>query len=180
MVKKMNEKNKTDDKQSKSGKKTRKFNFIDAVLIIIILLVGAAVVNVFSPFSWLSNLRSDSTREIQYTVELSGVDGEYIDAIKENDTVVDSVSKYTLGTVKAVDYNTQYTVLEYDEVNQAGVLAAYPNKYNVLVTMTATASYKEGEGYSVNNYRIAVGEKLALRFPDFTGEGYCISISQPD
>jgi hypothetical protein len=55
-----------------------------------------------------------------------------------------------------------------------GVLSEHPNKFNLLVTISTTANYAEGSGYSVNATRIAVGEKLALRFPDYVAEGYCI------
>ena len=47
----------------------------------------------------------------------------------------------------------------------------------VCVTISVMADYDEGEGYSVGGRRIAVGEKLALRFTDFAGEGYCINLS---
>ena len=110
-------------------------------------------------------------------MEIIGVDGEFIDKIKEQDVAVDAISKYTLGTVEAVDYNTQYSELKYDEAANAGVLAVYPEKYNVLVTVKATGSYVQGEGFSINGRRIAVGEKLSIRFPDFVCEGYCISLS---
>ena len=76
-----------------------------------------------------------------------------------------------------MDYNTQYTELEYNEEANAGVLATYPEKYNVQVTIKATGSYTAGEGFKINNKRIAVGEKLSIRFPDFVCEGYCISLS---
>jgi hypothetical protein len=46
-----------------------------------------------------------------------------------------------------------------------------------LVTITVLAEYTEGEGYSVGDRRIAVGEKMSLRFPNFAAEGYCIALS---
>ncbi len=155
----------------------RGFNFIDVLLILFVLLIIFIAVNIVSPMSFLDILSADSEQTIEYTVEIVGVDGEFIDKIKEQDIAVDAVSKYTLGSVKAVDYNTQYSELEYDEATGAGVLAVYPDKYNVLITITATGDYTEGEGYSINGRRIAVGEKLSVRFPDYVGEGYCISIS---
>jgi hypothetical protein len=116
---------------------------------------------------------------LSYTVEIQGVDGEYLNMIKENDVVVDSVSKSTLGTVTAVDYNTKQTVLEYVKQNDGtyvGQLSEYPDQYTVLVTITVSADYVEGTGYAVNGRRIAIGEGMALRFPDFAAEGYCISL----
>ena len=155
-------------------KRTRRFNLIDALLILIALALVLALIYLFAPFSWIKNIATKDTQKIQYTVELLNVEETFIDKIQSNDVIVDSVSKNNLGTVTLVDYNTKYSELQY--VNQQGVLVEYPNRYNVVVTVTATADYVSGEGYSVNGTRIAVGEKLFLRFPDFVSEGYCIGL----
>ncbi len=162
----------------KSVKMRHRFNFIDFILILLAAFVIFTAINIVSPMSILDKLNSDPTHTIHYTVEILGVDDEYIEKVKENDAVVDSISKHSLGTVVAVDYNTRHTVLEYDETQNAGVLSVYPDKYDIIITVTAKASYKSGEGYSVNGHRIAVGERVSLRFPDYVGEGYCVGISK--
>ena len=163
--------NKTADKKASRGR----FNFIDVLIILAVLLLGAIVVNIFLPSSLFKT--SSVERELQYTVEFVGVDEEFIDKIKENDVVHDSVSKYNVGTVIAVDKSTPYSALQYDNETKSGHLAVYEGKYNVLVTVSVVAEYHEGEGYSVGDRRIAVGEKLALRFPDYASEGYCVNLS---
>ena len=167
----------------KADKKSRKFNFVDFLLILLVLALIAGAVYLFTQGSIFKKLGATEQGTLTYTVEIQGVDAEYLNIIKESDVVVDSVTKNTLGTVSAVDYNTKQTVLEYvkneDEdgnVTYTGVLSEYPNQYTVLVTITAPAEYVSGDGYFVNNCRIAVGEGLALRFPDFAAEGYCISM----
>lgn len=159
------------------SKKRRSFNFIDVILILLALLIVLTVVNIFSPMLVFNKLRNDLQTTIQYTLEVKGVDNEFINKINENDTVVDTVSKYSLGSVTAVDYNMQYLELEYDEAQRAGVMAVHPDKYNVIITITASAAYNEGKGYSVNGHRIAVGEMMSVRFPDYVCEGYCIGLS---
>ena len=160
---------------ARAPKSRRRFNFIDLLIILAIVLLGAIVVNLFFPDSVF---KSKQTREeIQYTVEFVGVDEELVNKIKENDTAIDSVSKYSVGSVMLVDSSTLYSELRYDEDSRAGKFAIYEDKYNVLVTISVMADYTEGEGYSVGGRRIAVGEKLSLRFTDFAGEGYCINLS---
>ena len=158
-------------------KKNYRFNILDVLLILLAIGIVFVAVNIISPMAFIKNLQADSNHTIEYTVEFIGVDEEFIEAIKENDKVMDSVSKNSLGTVIAVDYNTHYSELKYDEENKAGKLVDYADKYNVIVTITAEGNYVEGEGYNVNAHRIAVGEKMSLRFPDYVGEGYCISFS---
>lgn len=163
----------------KSGKKkSGRFNLIDLILVVLLLLVIAILVQVFSPISLIKNLASNQTKNIQYTVEFLGVDQEFIDRIQESDVVVNAVSKNNMGTVVTVDYNTKYSELQYVEngAEGEGILSEHPNKYNLIVTISATANYSEEKGYSVNATRIAVGEKMALRFPDYTAEGYCIGL----
>lgn len=153
-----------------------KFNIIDFLLIVVVLLIVGALIYVFLPSSMIRNITADKKVNIDYAIEILGVDEEFIDNIHEEDTVLDSVSKNSLGTVTAVDYSIQYTELKYSEENDAGVLSAIKGKYNIIVTVSATAEYEEGVGYTVNGTRIAVGEKINARFPDYVCEGYCISI----
>ena len=158
-------------------KKTYRFNILDVLLILLVIGVVFVAINIVSPMSFIKKLQADSSHTIEYTVEFIGVDEDFLDTIKENDNVMDSVSKNSLGTVVAVDYNTHYSELKYDEANNVGKLVDYTDKYNVTVTITASGNYVSGEGYNVNAHRIAVGEKMSLRFPDYVGEGYCISFS---
>lgn len=163
-------------------KKQRKFNFIDFLLIVLILAIIGGAVYLFTSGTFFNIKGADKEGTMIYTVEIQGVSSEYLNKIKENDMVVNSVTKNTLGTVTSVDYNTKQTVLEYVEKDGAyeGVLSEYPDQYTVLVTITASAKYVPGDGYFVNDARIAVGEALALRFPDFVAEGHCISLIPPE
>ncbi len=173
--------NETIKKKAKkpSEKKQRKFNFVDFLLILLILAIIGGAVYLFLPGSFINKTGKAKTGTLVYTVEIKGVDGDYLNKIHENDVVVDAVTKNTLGTVSAVDYNTKHTALEYVQQQDGtyeGVLSEYPNQYTVLVTITASADYVDQDGYFVNNCRIAVGQGMALHFPDFAAEGYCISI----
>ena len=163
-------------------KKQRKFNFVDFLLIVVILALVAVAVYLFTSGTILDKLKSDTSGTLTYTIEINGVSGEYLNKIKENDVVVHAVTKSTLGTVATVDYNTKQTVLEYveNEGVYQGVLVEYPDRYTVHVTVTTNAKYVEGDGYFVNNCRIAVGEGMSLHFPDFAAEGYCISFVPHD
>jgi hypothetical protein len=158
-------------------KRAVRFNFIDVLIILAVLLIVAIVVNIFVPLSFFGKLNKTTERQIQYTVEITALDESFIDKVAENQTVIDSVSKYTLGKVMTVDCNTHYSELKYNENEASGWLSPYTDKYNMLVTITVLAEYTEGEGYSVGDRRIAVGEKMSLRFPNFAAEGYCIALS---
>ncbi len=172
----MNENNNLAPHAHKRGK-GRKFNVIDVLLIVAVVLVVAALVYVFLPSSLIKNLTADETKAIQYTVEFVGVDEAFLNNIQIDQVIYDSVSKSEMGKVYAVDYSHPYEELTYDENNNGvGILTPVEGKYNIQVTITATAQYKSGEGYTVGGTRIAVGEKLFAKFPNFVGEGYCIGL----
>lgn len=171
----MNENSNISTRQNKRGK-GKKFNVVDVLLIIAAVLVVATLIYVFLPSSLIKGLTADETKEIQYTVEFVGVDEAFLNNVQQDQIMYDSVSKTEIGKVLAVDYSHPYEELTYDEVNKTGVLTPVEGKYNVQITVVATARYEAGEGYTVGGTRIAVGEKLFAKFPNFVGEGYCIGL----
>lgn len=180
--------NVTNNSATKQKKIKRKFNIIDFLVLVIILAVIG--VSIYAVVSWsnIKSLWSTSTVDLQYTVEFRGVDQAFIDKIKEGDTVTDAVSKNQLGIVDRVDSVEKYTVLDYTKVQVSegkdgtavtstynAVLSEYPDKYNVTVYISSLAEYEKGVGYSINGRRIAVGEIIEMRFPEFSSVGYCVA-----
>lgn len=171
--------------ENKNEKVKHKFNIID---FLIILLVAAVIgTTIYAVISWsdIKAIWSTSSKDIQYVVELRGVDAEFINKIKKNDIVIDSVSKNQLGTVQSADSIEPYSILDYEEKTSddgkktyTGILAEDKTKYNITVYISATAEYEKGVGYTVNGNRIAVGEILDLRFPQFASTAHCIHISE--
>ncbi len=175
----MNGVNNQNQSPTRNKNKRGRFNVVDFLLIVLALLLVGALIYVFLPTSLMKNITADNTQNVQYTIEIIGVDEEFLDNIKHNDSVIDSVSKNGLGKVHVVDIGTPYTQLQYnedDDGNGKAVLSPIEGKYNVKVTISATAKFESGEGYTVNGTRIAVGEKICASFPDYVCEAYCISI----
>lgn len=170
--------NHTSKTKSKKANK-RRFNFIDLLIVILVLAIVAVAIYAFSPWSKLQELWSIDNTNIQYVVEITGVDSNLLNKIKEGDKVIDSVTKNELGTVVDIDHNTKYSELSYikqEDGSITPVLAEHPDKHNIIITISAEASHDSAKGYHVNSCRIAVGEQLFLRFPDYTCNGYCIGL----
>lgn len=174
--------NKTNTFEVHPGKVKHKFNFIDfLVLLLIVAVVGTSIYAVFS-WSDIEALWSASSKEIQYVVELRGVDKDFVDKIKTNDIVIDSVTKNQLGTVHSADEVDNHFIMSYtfdDKTNSyTGALINDTSKRDITVYISATAKYEKDVGYTVNGIRIAVGEILEVRFPQFATTAYCIHISE--
>ena len=163
---------------ARARNKRRRFNAVDAVLILIILLVVSVCISVFLPTSLL-DLFGGSSVNLEYMVEIPNVPTELAEKLETGGyTLIDAEGETALGTVELVDATTPYTVLTYNEAAGAAVLTEYPGRCNVQITVLAKANYRPGSGYTVNGYRIAVGEMMSVRCADFTGNGSCISVMQ--
>lgn len=148
----------------------RKFNIVDfLVLVLIAAIIGLAVYAVVYWTNIKSLWATDTMDDFQYAVELRGVDQEFIDKIKNGDTVIDGVSKNQLGTVDRVDKIEKHTTFD------NGALVEHPDKFNITVYISTPAEYEEGVGYTVNGRRIAVGEIIEMRFPNFASVAYCVA-----
>ncbi len=161
-------------------KKKRKFNVIDFFILLLIIVIIGAVIYAFSPWSQIKKLWSTDEITFQYAVELKNVDAQFIQLIQSGDSVVNSISKNSLGTVTNIDASQKSYELHYKEGVDGtvqGVLIESADKYDIVVYITTTAQYEKDVGYTVNGTRVAVGEELALRFPQYAQNGYCISIA---
>ena len=161
------------------NKKKRRFNVIDLLILLVIAVIIFVTVYAISPWSQLQKLWNENEVTLRYAVEIRGVDSKFINLIEEGDVAVNSVSKSSLGTVSSIESIEKSTALDYtvDESGVAhGVLTEYPDKYDITVHITATAKYEAGVGYTVNGCRVAVGEELYVRFPEFSCSGYCVAI----
>ena len=157
------------------GSKYGKFNVVDFFLLLMILAIIAAVVVYVVP-GISEKLTTGRSSEIVFSVEFKGVDSAFVANIKVGDTVYDAGKDFVLGEVKSVE-NYASTVLVYDEESGAGVMKEVGDLKNVIVTVRASAVYTDNEGYAINGERIAVGCPYSIRFPQFSGEGYCIDVS---
>lgn len=153
--------------------KKGKFNIVDGILILIALAVVTAVVIYLVP--GLLNAAAEET-DITFTLEFRGVDSAFVTNIKNGDSVYDSSKHYMLGNVKSVE-NYAYNVLVYNDETGTAEMKDVDGLKNIIVTVTAKAVYTDGEGYSVNGERIAVGCAYNISFPDFSGKAYCIEVS---
>lgn len=168
--------NKSDIKE----KKKHKFNIVDfLILLLVVSIIGTAIYAVFA-WSDIKALWATSSKEILYVVELRGIDQDLVDNIKGTDVVIDSVSKNQLGIVQSANsdpYSTLGYTVDTDGEYKATMITD-GSKFNITITISATAEYEKDIGYTVNGTRIAVGEVLDLRFPQLASTAYCVHISE--
>lgn len=162
----------TNDRQ-----KTR-FNFIDVLIILIILtVIGAAVYLIVT--GNIETRRSESAN-IEFTVRLSAVDEEYLSLIRENESVKDSSTDKVIGTIQkiAMEKTRYYGNIAIPARNGYTVTATeYNDKYDVYVTISAYAKADDRGIYTIGSSRILVGAPIYFKVPSFTSVSYITAFS---
>ena len=159
-------------------KKKGRFNLMDLILVLIAVGIALFVLLVLDPFSIHMFRAEEQGVTLEYTLRIENVEGAFLDKIRIRDEVIDSSIKVSLGYVNAVENDIPYTEPYYDSEEDVVSMKEYPNRYDMIITVTADAVFTEGVGYTVNGRRVAVGSQFYLMFPEFLGEGYCISMRE--
>lgn len=158
-------------------KRAWRFTALDLILLLVVAAVIALAVYFFGPFRQ-NDASAETTVNIEYTIEIKGIEDNYVGNIRVGDAVIDSVTKKGIGTVSAVE-NTP--MIEYLLDSEEGVIEEkeYPGYANMLVTISCPATRSE-KGYTINGYRVAIGVLHYLQMPRFQGSGYCIGVQEQD
>ncbi len=159
--------------------KKRKFNVMDAIILVLIVAV-IAVVAVFAGLRSTGAVTDVKETGIEYVVEFRQIREEFADNFKEGTLVSDAVAKYQLGEVVAVNVENA-TYSSNDLKTNELVISDYPEHINVQLTIKATATFNEqGLYYLGGGYQLSVGSTVHVRTPDFTGTGYCIEMKKTE
>ena len=164
---------------------SRRWLFL-AVDVLLLAAIAAAVVfllSLLTPFSLFDNT-ADEVRSVTYTVEIAGVDRDFVSALRVGDTVTDKETGEVIGTVTEINARpyapyTNIPTEEKDPVLDSYVVtkAEYPESFNTVeITISVDADYTAGVGYAVEDCRIAVGREYDLYFPRYAGKGVCVEL----
>ena len=154
-------------------KKKIYFNFIDLILIIVILGSIASLVFFLRERRILTKT-PDRSEEIVYKLEVSPLREEFRNLADVGNSVIDTVGMNVIGEITDVSYSPCY-YHGTDPDTGLSVSTVYPGRVTMTLTIKATAS-KSDTGYAVGGRELILGEALSFRVPDFTGSGICVSI----
>ena len=168
------------------GHKGRRWLFLVVDVLLLAAIVAAIIffVTLLTPVS-LFDTADTEQKQLTYTVELAGLETSVIESFRVGDTVTDKETNSVIGAITAVD-TRPYEVYSTTDYVENGTLdlnevlkVTYPDAYNtVTITVTVTADYTAGVGYTAEDCRIAVGREYELRFPGYTGKGVCIGFKE--
>lgn len=154
--------------------KKGRFNIVDALIVIIVLILIFSALWIFDPFNWFSANEVQDVN-LRYVVELKGIDDDVKNNIKIGENVSLSSTNYVVG--KVISLKTQESVAwEYDADKGAMVKKTIEGKNDIYVTIELNCTYENGVGYMINGQQIAVGTSMNFRFANFASVGTCVSM----
>ena len=140
------------------------------------MIVAAVVVLVYvfvAPYTGTITLAP--TTDIEYTIQVDNVRGEFNGLISEGNTVTSTSTLREIGTVVSVKYvNVQYTG---KDKNGNTVISDYPDLYTAIITVSAKANTEDGL-YKTGDVVISAGTQIGFRVPKYTADGYCTLVKE--
>lgn len=153
-----------------------RLNLFDAIVLIVVLLAGAA-------FAWIS-LRSGqnensapTSQTVQYTVVFQKMAQGDSKLIQPGDKLEDAIKNYSLGTVVSVETKPAVTQV-LDEVNRRYVDAVLEGSEDVYVTVTSSCTDSGDKLVLGGSYDFRVGQIAYVRGPGYMGSGPVTAIER--
>lgn len=151
--------------------KTR-FGFADAVIILLIIAVAAAI-------TYLVMLQNGKVNEadyktVEYSVKITSVEEEHLSALVLGAEVFDSATGNPIGYITNIrSEKTKYASSEEDERGNVPVMV-YDDIYDVFVTVVCTSATVNETGFcNIGNLRILVGSQIYFSSGYLNRTGYC-------
>ncbi len=150
------------------------FNFIDVILLILILS-SVLVLTYFFKERRIVVSNPNTSAQITYKIEIPQLREEFRNLIEIGDSIYDSESMLNIGEVTDVSYTQSYYVGIDKELGKE-IKSPYPSSISMTVTVKAQAQ-KTDSGYLLNGSELFIGDSISFRVPDFTGTGVCVYLS---
>ncbi len=142
---------------NKDGKIKGKFNIIDALAILLVVVVAVGLVMRFSS-SMTTVVKSDE--EFVYTVKVPAVKQFTVDALNEKGKVTDKKSELDLGEITDVEVSPAETQRE--RADGKYITAVQPERYDVLVTISTRGKEAENSYITADSNELSVGRQIDL------------------
>lgn len=135
--------------------KNRKFNIIDILVVLIIIVFGIGI-----GIRFINGKTIKNQKEITYVVEVENVKDFTLKALEKSDLLTDEKTGTVLGTILSVEEN----IYKKEEQTSSGELvsAEVPERYGCTVTIKATAKENEGKFMLDEKTEVVPGKEILV------------------
>lgn len=157
-----------------SNKKLR-FNFIDALILLAVLLVMLVAWYFFVLRDTGSDVSEVSYNTIEYVIEVSNIESRFDGTVKRDQSVEDAIRRKKIGKVAGVQ-TVPYEKITFNKIDGVETVSEVEGKITMAITIQAEA-IETDQSFLVDGCEIKVGLEYSLMLPEFYGTGYCVEIN---
>ncbi len=141
----------------KDGKIKGKFNIIDALAILLVIVVAIGLIVRFGS-SVTTAVKSDE--EFVYTVKVSAVKDFTVRALEQKGKVTDNKSELDLGEI--TDITVEPAKTQRERADGRYVTAEQPERYDVIVTIATRGKEAENSYITADSNELSVGRNVDI------------------
>ena len=134
----------------------KKFNFIDVLIVLFVIIAVAAVCIMYN--SKTARKNSGASGELTFTVEVTEVDKNYMDALSKGDRVIFGTSSSDEAEVVSFEFKPAEK-LEKDTANGAFVLSKSDKLSDAYITLKGTA-VKTDDDIKIGSTALKTGDSF--------------------
>lgn len=150
----------------------KKFNFVDVLIVLVVLAVVFAGVKVLSG---KEGKMTTAVRDVSFTVEVAKSDKSFADAIKIGDDIYDSKKGGYYGKVTGVEVKPA-TGIGANTAEGKYVISEFEGKYDVYITVSGTPTSVTDGNIMFASQKVKVGEEMFLKSAAYVGYGYAVDV----
>lgn len=159
----------------KNGKLFGKINIIDVA---VILIAAAVVVGIFVRFTGGAGKIVTETKKVEYTVQIKGVRGYTVDALREMGQVTDKKYATVVGEITNVEVEDAL----HESTTASGKIKTVrlPDRYDCLVTIVTDGKESDSGYFNNNNDELSVGRDYNIYSKYVSTSGVIKSVATVD
>lgn len=149
----------------------KKWTFVDTLIVILVIVAGVALVNVFGV-----SKGTGETKKIEAVILITQQESEVADAVKKakGDAVTISLTEKDSGIIKDVRSETAQTQT-YNSIDGKYVIEQVDGKVDIYATVELDVTEND-YAYTCGSTVVKVGESMPFRGKGYALEGYVITI----
>lgn len=153
--------------------KKHRFNIIDGIILVLVLILAVGMFLYFDPFGWYKVEAVEEEVTILYTLKLSSLEKDHSESLD----IGDDVNLMDMKLCSIVDlHKTQYMRWNLSASDSTMILIRNQEKDTAYITLEFECTYVEGVGYFLKEQQLLVGERVDLKFSTFVTVGECVGI----
>ena len=161
-----------------------KLNLFDIGLLVVVLVAAAGLVAWKFAGSNQTQVDPNSgvtvpkgTHMVHYVVELEQLHKQTADMVAVGDELYERTKKELMGTVQSVEVSTTRTLTK-NELEGTFQFAEMPERYNVVMDITAQAVESDTGIVLESGLEIRAGTSVRVFGPGYYGTGYILSVER--